>query len=560
MFDPSKLRDDEVEPAKRSLIEPHAEEVVRGLTAAGPSKVLISTRLMLDALEGRFGQRMPGVGHVRLPGLTDADTVTLLARLGVHGDERAITGFFGRLANHPLLVGVVAGMLRDYRPDPGGFGRWLADPNAGGALALPDMDLTQRRAHILDAALAGLPPAHRRLLGWISVLAGAVDWATLEAINPFRPEPPASVQTDFRQLGPEPVPSDYPQLMSAEDRPASQDVEADGRTWQEVRDTRQAYETRLHAQNQRDMEKLAAWRSSEAVARAKAQLDLALQDLEDRGLLWWDRPSNSYDLHPIVRAYVHDQLENADRVQANERIRDHFQALPPEDPDSAASVEDLRRTITIFRALIDIGRLDDASTLWQRTLGNVLVVGLGAYATVVELLTPLAIHGSFGVRGYLSIAYRFLGRWEEAINHETGILTDALHAEDVFETNQSLTRLEVRLSLIGAEVSASRCLELRGALVTAADHDEAIVSLVSARGMQAAHRGQVGQALALLNEAEELGAPAFLPWAEGDIRLTRLPWRWSRTGHSPRTSSQPRNATCIPGRIATTWQDSGMNF
>lgn len=467
-FDPSKLRDDEVEPAKRSLIEPHAEDVVRALTAAGPSKILISTRLMPDALEGRFGQRMPGVGHLRLPGLTDPDTVTLLARLGVRGDDRTITGFFHRLDNHPLLVGIVAGLVRNYRPDPGGFDRWLADPTAGGALSLPDLYLTQRRAHILDAALAGLPPGHRRLLGWISVLAGAVDWTTLEAINPFRHEPPAPVKAE--------------------------------------RDTEPT---------------LTAWRSSEPVARAKAQLVSALHDLEDRGLLWWDRPSNSYDLHPIVRAYAHDQLEDTDRVQANDRVRDHFEALPPEDPDSATSVEDLRQTITIFRALVGAGRLNDAGVLWLRGLGNALVVELGAYVTVVELLTPLAIHGRPHVRAYLAISYHFLCRYEEAIEQENGLLTDALRDKNVAETEVGLSRLGTHLADSGAEVTSSRCLDLWGALVAAVG-DEHDASLCLGRGVAALEHGGTGQALALLTEAEGLGAPANYPWFEGDVRLWRL--------------------------------------
>ena len=173
-FDPSKVRDEEAEAGKRSLIEPNADEIVRKLTAAGPSKMLISTRLMPLALEGRFGRQMPGVRRLRLPGLTDADTRTLLGRLEVRGSEPAIAGFFGPLGNHPLLAGVVASLVRDYRAAPGDFDRWLADPTAGGALTVPGLDLTQRRTHILAAALSGPEPGPRRLLGWISVLAGSV--------------------------------------------------------------------------------------------------------------------------------------------------------------------------------------------------------------------------------------------------------------------------------------------------------------------------------------------------------------------------------------------------
>ena len=45
-FDPSKLRDEEGEPDERALIEPDAEDLVCTLTTAGPSRILISTRLM----------------------------------------------------------------------------------------------------------------------------------------------------------------------------------------------------------------------------------------------------------------------------------------------------------------------------------------------------------------------------------------------------------------------------------------------------------------------------------------------------------------------------------
>src|SRR5204863_1293260 len=49
-FDPTKVADDEVEPAKRALIEPDADSVVRELVRAHPSKMLISTRLLPEAV------------------------------------------------------------------------------------------------------------------------------------------------------------------------------------------------------------------------------------------------------------------------------------------------------------------------------------------------------------------------------------------------------------------------------------------------------------------------------------------------------------------------------
>jgi tetratricopeptide (TPR) repeat protein len=444
-FDPSKLRDDEVEPAKRALIEPHAFEVVRALTTAAPAKILISTRLMPDALEGRFARRLPGVRHIRLPGLTDADTLALLTKLGVHGNPRIIAGFFGRLDNHPLLVDIVVGLLRDYRPAPHDFDRWLADPTAGGALTLATLPLNQRRAHILEAAFAGLPAGHARVLGWISVLAGAVDWATLDDINPIHPDD---------------------------------------------------------------------WDAPEP----NALLDAALTDLEDRGLLWWDRSSNTYDLHPVVRAYVHDQLDHDDRVYANERIHAHFEALPPEDTASATSVEDLRQTITMFRALVGAERMRDAESLWEDRLSRPLLSELGACETIVELLTPAKGRFDLRVRGDLATALRFQGRFEEAQDQELEILNVCIDRGNIDEFGIALSRVGGLFYRTGQFVFAGRYFELATEL-------KALAPSVSDWNIRfhlavlARESGRLDEARERLDECIRLERP---DWSEGHFRCERL--------------------------------------
>ena len=505
-FDPSKLRDEEVEPDKRSLIEPQAEEIVRRLVTAGPSKILVSTRLMPTALQGRFGRRLPGVQRLRLPGLTDPDTQKLLADLDVHGSKAAVTGFFGPLGNHPLLIGIVAGLVCDYRSEPGGFDRWLADPTAGGALRLPDLNLTQRRAHILAAALDGLEPGSRQLLGWISVLAGAASWTTLEAINPFRPEPPATVEPD----------------LSIEDSADPHDQAAHGR-WLYAAGARKRAEHETQ-------ELLAAWRSSEPVLRATAQLGAALKDLEDRGLLWWDRSSNTYDLHPIIRAYAHEQLDDADRVRANDRVRDHFQALPAEDPDNAASVEDLSQTITIFRALIGAGHQVEAAQLWGR-LSPALVVKVGTYSTVIELLAPIAdTRGRITVvmRNSLAVAYSYLGQFEKAIAQETNLISEMLCETDEWQQEASvgnfrpgMTNLAVNFRHSGALVAAERCLELAAALNGTAYTGEDASLLLNFGGL-AARKGETERAHKLIDRAHAVGPPTNAPWFSEDIVFYRL--------------------------------------
>lgn len=493
-FDPSKQRDEEVKQDERSLIEPQADDFVRRLAAAGPSMILISTRLMPTALQGRFGQQSPGVRHVRLPGLTEQDTRALLARLDVHGSRPSVTGFFGPLGNHPLLVGIVAGLVRDYRTEPGGFDRWLADPTAGGALHVSDLDLSQRRSHILAAALAELPAGSRRLLGWISALSVTAGWAVLEGINPFRPEPPAPVEPDLTSLG---------------DMPRRPRNEREYRDWTDAAERRAQAESETH-------QRLKAWRLSEPVTRAKAQLDAALKDLEERALLWWDRSSNSYDLHPIIRAYAYDQLERTDRIQANDRIRDHFRALPPEDPERAASVEDLSQTITIFRALVGAGHLDDAISLWDR-FTTVLFDVLGAYPTVVELLAPIAKQGAMPLSWYLAEAYSHVGQYEDAIDLQTLRLAEALRIRSVSTIRGSLDSLAAYFQNVGAYAVSSRYLDLCTALSAAVAH-EADGRLDIDRAIRALDQGQPRQARELLRLAKR----KLLDDPEGNIEIWEL--------------------------------------
>jgi tetratricopeptide (TPR) repeat protein len=517
-FDPSKLRDEEVGLDKRSLIEPEAEEVVRRLTAVSPSKVLISSRLMPISLQGRFGQQIPGVQHVQLVGLTDADTRTLLTRLGIVGRQPTIARFFGPLGNHPLLVGVVAGLVRDYRPDPGNFDRWLSDPTAGGALSLHDIDLTQRRNHILSTALSGLHPGPRQLLGTLSVMAGAIDWATLEAINPFRPEPPALVQFDVRQLGNPPDPFAYRRWHMSRSRgdPSPKNVSnAPGwQKWQEAAD-------RLYSETEYKRQKqLAEWRSSEPFVYAKAQLDANLRELEDRGLLSWDRSSNTYDLHPIIRSYTHDRLEDADRIIANDRIRDHFQALPPEDHVHAASVGELSRTITIFRALLGAGHISEADAMWKN-FDQTLLVNIGAFGTVVELLCPQAINSTRRMRSDLALAYRFLGQHDEAIGQELDLLTDALQEKNFIAVERNITRISACFRAAGAHATAWRWLDLWESL-TAAGPGSTRGEICLHRATLAAIEGRIKRAHELLEEAKGLGPSPQSPWFDEAILLQRV--------------------------------------
>jgi uncharacterized protein DUF4062 len=505
VYDPSKLRDEEIEQNRRSMIEPYAEDIIQKLTAAGPSKVLISTRLMPTALQGPFGQQRPGVRHLRLPGLTEADAQTLLRSLGVHGSDEAVAGFFSPLDNHPLLIGVVAGLVSDYRAGPGRFDRWVADPAAGARLNVPDLNLTQRRTHILQAALGGLKPGPRKLLGYISVLPGAARWDTLVAVNPFLPAGDAA-----RNGG---------GAGKAADPPGAPVQRAVQRVWVAARDGLRQEVLSVTAAPAAPRPESPAPRpdsparlpQSAAAELAGAHLDAALKELEDRGLLWWNRSSNTYDLHPIIRAHAHDQLGAADRVVANNRVRDHFQALPPEAPGRAASVEDLAQTITILRALIGADEAGEASQLWSR-FNSTFMVDLGAYATVAELLAPLAAGGSMAVRASLAVAYNFLGRYDEAASQTAARLADYLREGRTAEAQHCLCTLSATMHAARSYAAAQHCVDLHKAISRRTDG-----SLYLAQARLAVTSGRTRRARRILRQARRRGAPEGFRWFNENI-------------------------------------------
>jgi tetratricopeptide (TPR) repeat protein len=383
--------------------------------------------------------------------------MALLGRLGIQGSEQAVTGFFRSVDNHPLLAGIVAGLVRDYRSAPGDFDRWLADPAAGGDLSVTALRLTARVSHILAAAWEGLDPAARKLLGHMSVLNGAISWGTLAAINPFLPGP---VEPDLDEQTIVPV------------------------------------------------------------SRARSRLDAALKSLEDRGLLSWNRGSNSYSVHPIIRGYAYEQLEEADRVQANTRVVDHFQSQPAEEVWRATDLAELTRTISIFRALVGAGQLAEANRHWT-SFGDTLLVSLGAYAVVADLVERLGDRGSVEARADLALAYFHLARYHDAIRLDTAILAEVLRTGPVTGVENALSRLGSSFLALGEVVKAERCEELRGELAHVYGGASNGNSYLK-RAVHALARGLTDEASDLIGQAAALG-PAFnTPWFTDSVTVEQL--------------------------------------
>ena len=144
-FDAAQVRDDEGEgetnPDKRKptdCIRPADDDLLRRLAASGPSRLLITSRLLPHALWVDYGPR-PGVRYEALRGLAPEDAEGMLRRSGISGDgERMRRYLHQTVGGHPLVLGFVAGLMRNALWAGMNFDRWVSDPRGGRAVNLAD--------------------------------------------------------------------------------------------------------------------------------------------------------------------------------------------------------------------------------------------------------------------------------------------------------------------------------------------------------------------------------------------------------------------------------------
>lgn len=119
------------------------------------------------------------------------------------------------------------------------------------------------------------------------------------------------------------------------------------------------------------------------------ELVRVLAELEDRGLLGWDRRANRYDQHPIVRGITWDKLNQDTKQDIQESLNKHFSSLPTVDDDEVNSLDDLAATIELYYVLLGLGRLADAISLFIDRLAPLLVGKLSMTLQGKEMLKVL---------------------------------------------------------------------------------------------------------------------------------------------------------------------------
>jgi tetratricopeptide (TPR) repeat protein len=207
----------------------------------------------------------------------------------------------------------------------------------------------------------------------------------------------------------------------------------------------------------------------------ESELDEALAELEDRGLIGWDKRANRYDLHPIVRRVVWNRLSDDTRRGVYSSLYVHFKTSPMiNDWHEVRSLEDLTPAIELYNTLIGLGRYDDASKFFIKRLNDALLYRLGASRQQVELLELLFPDGlnqsprlsissaqAFTLNA-LALGYQFSGRPGYAAPLLRRHNTTHQHTKDYANLSVGLRNISYTLRLLGAiresEASARRAL------------------------------------------------------------------------------------------------------
>jgi tetratricopeptide (TPR) repeat protein len=157
-------------------------------------------------------------------------------------------------------------------------------------------------------------------------------------------------------------------------------------------------------------------------------LHQVLKELEDRGLVGWDRARNCYDMHPIVRGVVWNDLDEIQRKLLLGDLEQHFSAVSVENEHG--SIAQAHAAIELTRALIGLGRFDDAAAVYFERLHGVRNFGFvearmghdnialleGMFPDGVEAAPGVSKRYAVAITAQLGHAYDNAGRLLEAYN------------------------------------------------------------------------------------------------------------------------------------------------
>lgn len=125
-------------------------------------------------------------------------------------------------------------------------------------------------------------------------------------------------------------------------------------------------------------------------------LDAALTDLEDRGLVGWDRRANRYDLHPLVCGIVWKRMDYNTRQNICLLLKRYLEAVPTVSEEQVQSLDDLAPTIELYHTLVAMESFDEAVSIYRHRLDQPMHYRLSTCRERAEMLERLFVDGLEG--------------------------------------------------------------------------------------------------------------------------------------------------------------------
>jgi len=503
-FDAAQVRDEDAGTTDTiahrnpcAAINPEDEDLLRALAGASPSKLLLTTRLIPRVLLNKSNQLIPGVLREYLPGLRPLDAEALILSCGVTGTSIKIQSYLKSHCDcHPLVIGVLAGLVNDYLPDRGNFDAWAEDSVGGGQLNLAHLDLVQKRNHILNAALTALPEASRHLLSTLALLSEPVDYPTLSALNPALSPSPEEVPRPKKPKNK----GNRSKISEAAQTEADEDYRDAIRHWEEFN--------------------LAPAKREKEMRMAAPGLEATVKDLERRGLLQYDPVTKRHDIHPVVRGIASGGLKSEEKRRYGQCVVDHFslQALDPYN--QAESPKDFDNASHIVKALFHMGKLEKARDFVLRgTFIETLNHRFEAHNDILTIIRPFFSSGWHEMPTYLekkggiplakraSVALRRIGALQDAFDISQTALQVILKKKIIYSPCSQLLNLASTVGDQNYLAQEDRLLCLAKDSVIAFENANDLTTFELARFRQLSKLGRWTDALALWDNLSDSEIP-----------------------------------------------------
>jgi predicted phosphodiesterase len=114
--------------------------------------------------------------------------------------------------------------------------------------------------------------------------------------------------------------------------------------------------------------------------------EVGLKELIDFGLLLFNKDKKNFDLHPIVRRYAYERLNNKMRIHETLMIyfRENYPSL-----GETEKIEDAFPTIELYYHTAKAGLYDEAYKIFDKYLKTLLFFNFGSFQMVIDLLNLL---------------------------------------------------------------------------------------------------------------------------------------------------------------------------